>query len=240
MLCVCSGYAVSSIKTDASLGCQMKRTALLNRFFTLLYTDLWWLYDIAAWIASGGMWYEWVRTAADFVNAPPVLEVGFGRGHLLLHLHQQGIPVVGVDRSPQMVRAAQQALRRQSIDIPLVQADGRALPFPDATFGTLMTTFPAPYVQEARTQHEFARVLRHEGQWICLDTAFGAHRWTMRLWPATLLYTLAGWPTSKAKGVTSSSITPAFVSPHLFDCQVVLVPVRDTRVRVLLCKRRLA
>lgn len=217
----------------------MKRAALLNRFFALLYTDLWWFYDIAAWVASGGLWYEWVRTAADFVHASPVLEVGFGRGQLLAHLHQRGIPVVGVDRSRQMVHAAQQALHRQHINVPLVQADGRMLPFPDATFGTLITTFPAPYVQETRTQHEFARVLRHGGRWICLDAAFGAHRWAMRLWPATLLYTLAGWRMGKAKGVTPSSITPAFVSPHLFDCQVVLVPVRDTRVRLLLCERRI-
>lgn len=217
----------------------MKRKLLLERFFDLLYTDFWWLYDIAAWFASGGLWYEWVRTAADFVASPPVLEVGFGRGRLLAYLYQRGIPAVGIDYSPQMIHAAQQAFRRQHLNVPIVQADGRALPFPDTTFGTLITTFPAPYVHKTETQHEFARVLRPGGRWICLDTAFGAHSRSIRLWPATLIYTLAGWHTNKAAGVTDSSITPAFIAPHLFNCQVVLVPVRDTRVRLLLCERRL-
>lgn len=216
----------------------MKPKTLLEILFDALYTDFWWLYDSAAWIASGGLWYEWVRTAAQFVETPPVLEVGFGRGRLLAHLHAQGMPIVGVDRSAQMVHAADRMLRRHHLHVPLVQADGRALPFPDATFGTLITTFPAPYVQESHTQQEFARVLRPGGRWICLDAAFGAHRWAIRLWPATLVYTFAGWRMHNTKGVIDTTITPTFVNPHLFDCHVEIVAVRETYVRLLLCERR--
>ncbi len=141
----------------------MRRT-LLQRFFGLLYTRLAWGYDVVAWLASAGHWYRWVAAALPFVEAGPVLEVGCGRGRLLRPLAERGHQVTGLDYSGEMARHAAQASGQ-----PIVQGDGRVLPFEDGQFATLVTTFPAPYVLEGETQREFARVVRPGGLWLWVD-----------------------------------------------------------------------
>lgn len=140
------------------------RRAVLQRFFGLLYTRLAWGYDGVAWVASAGQWYRWVAAALPFVEQGPVLEVGCGRGRLLRPIAEHGFRVVGVDYAWEM---AQFAARRSSQ--PVLRGDGQRLPFADSTFGTLVTTFPAPYVLAAETQREFARVVRPSGRWVWVD-----------------------------------------------------------------------
>lgn len=198
----------------------------INRFFEYLYTDLAWAYDLAAWLASGGLWYKWVDVAARFVAGDPVLEVGFGRGHLLVQLAQQGYTVVGVDRSPQMVATVRRAVTAAGLPVQLVQGDATALPFADSTFGTLITTFPAPYVLTEAAQREFARVLKPEGCWVWVD----APRWPRRprriaaLW---LLQTFLSGPTE-----AELPLVP------LFTLRSLTVPVAETTVRVFLFEKR--
>ncbi len=141
----------------------MRRT-LLQRFFGLLYTRLAWGYDVVAWLASAGHWYRWVEAAIPIVNTGPVLEVGCGRGRLLRPLAERGHQVTGVDYSGEMARHAAQESGQ-----PVLQGDGRVLPFRDGQFATLVTTFPAPYVLEGETQREFARVVRPGGLWLWVD-----------------------------------------------------------------------
>ncbi|HEX8684408.1 MAG TPA: class I SAM-dependent methyltransferase [Ardenticatenaceae bacterium] len=140
------------------------RRTLLQRFFGLLYTRLAWGYDVVAWLASAGQWYRWVEASLPFVEVGPVLEVGCGRGRLLRPLAERGHQVTGVDYSGEMARYAAQESGQ-----PIVQGDGRALPFGDGQFATLVTTFPAPYVLEGETQREFARVVRPGGLWLWVD-----------------------------------------------------------------------
>jgi ubiquinone/menaquinone biosynthesis C-methylase UbiE len=56
--------------------------------------------------------------------------------------------------------------------VPLVQADARALPFPDGSFDVVFTAYGAiPFVPDARRVHaEAARVLRPGGRWVCSVT----------------------------------------------------------------------
>lgn len=142
---------------------------VLRWFFNHLYTNLAWAYDVVAWCASGGLWYEWTFVAEQFVRDDPILEVGAGRGRLLRRLDMQGHDVVGVEVSPQMVTAIRRHFSNAGRHAPLVQGDGRRLPFPNNAFGTIVTTFPAPYVTEEHTQQEFWRVLRAGGRWIWVD-----------------------------------------------------------------------
>jgi ubiquinone/menaquinone biosynthesis C-methylase UbiE len=53
-----------------------------------------------------------------------------------------------------------------------VQADARALPFPDASFDVVFTAYGAiPFVPDAGRVHaEAARVLRPGGRWVCSVT----------------------------------------------------------------------
>lgn len=142
---------------------------ILRWFFNHLYTNLAWAYDIVAWLASGGLWYEWTFVAEEFVRDGPILEIGVGRGRLLRRLDTGEHTAVGIELSSQMVAATQEYFADVGRRAPLVQGDGCRLPFPDSTFHTLITTFPAPYVAEERTQREFARVLRPGGRWIWVD-----------------------------------------------------------------------
>lgn len=151
--------------------------------FDQLYTRFAWGYDLAGWLASAGLWYRWVEQVLPHVEAGPVLEVGFGRGHLLATLAARGFEAVGVDWSMQMAEHVARA------GLPVVRGDGRHLPFPDAHFSTLVTTFPAPYILEPTTQRELARVTRPGGLWLWVDAP--AFRPVALTLPARLLGRLA-------------------------------------------------
>lgn len=71
------------------------------------------------------------------------LELGCGTGRLLIPMARTGVPMVGIDRSPEMLaRAADRARRLPRAQRPLLaRGDIRTLPFPDRSFGVVM----APY-----------------------------------------------------------------------------------------------
>jgi len=130
------------------------------------YGRLAWAYDAAVWILSGGLWCRWAFTAERFVRDQPVLEVGFGTGHLLAHLAGKGLEVIGVDKSPQMVAITRRRLDRAGLRANIICADAVSLPLSEGSVGTIITTFPAADVGQEATWAEFARVLRPGGQWI--------------------------------------------------------------------------
>lgn len=63
----------------------------------------------------------------------PVLVIGAGQGLIVEELRKQGFQCEGVDWSQEMVKYAR--IRR---GLSLIQADARAMPFNDATYGTLI------------------------------------------------------------------------------------------------------
>ena len=135
------------------------------------YGRLAWAYDAGVWALSGGLWYRWAFTAERFVRHQdqPVLEVGFGTGHLLARLARKGLEVIGVDKSPQMAAAARRRLDRAGLRGKIICADAASLPLPEGSVGTIITTFPAGYVVQEAAWVEFARVLRPGGRWIVVS-----------------------------------------------------------------------
>lgn len=71
------------------------------------------------------------------------LELGCGTGRLLMPMARAGVPIVGIDRSADMLaRAAERRRRLPKARRPMIlRGDIRTLPFPDRTFGAVM----APY-----------------------------------------------------------------------------------------------
>jgi SAM-dependent methyltransferase len=68
-----------------------------------------------------------------------------------------------------MVAATQSRLRRHGFAVAaerVTQGDVRALPFADATFEAVVSTFPTDYIADPRSLHEIVRVLRPDGQLI--------------------------------------------------------------------------
>ncbi|WP_282943785.1 class I SAM-dependent methyltransferase [Cellulomonas endometrii] len=120
------------------------------------------------------------------VTGRRVLEVGAGAAQCSRWLAAHGALAVATDVSAGMLAAAAAVDRAAAADpardagpvagrpapVPLVQADARALPFPDASFDVVFTAYGAiPFVADAHRVHaEAARVLRPGGRWVCSVT----------------------------------------------------------------------
>jgi ubiquinone/menaquinone biosynthesis C-methylase UbiE len=125
-----------------------------------LYDELAWAYDLVSWLVSLGRWSSWRLSALDQSTGQRVLELGFGTGELLCEMARRGLDPVGLDASPAMHRVTAKKLARRRLDV--LRVDGRAqiLPFPDDSFDSVVSTFPAGYILDAATLKETARVLR--------------------------------------------------------------------------------
>ena len=94
---------------------------------------------------------------------PPILEVGVGTGRIAAPLLRSGAPLVGVDLSLGMM----QRLRAKHGAAPLAQADASRLPFPDATYGAVLTVHVLHLVGPWREAlREFRRILRPGGVYL--------------------------------------------------------------------------
>lgn len=150
---------------------------LLRFFFHLLYHGLAWAYDLVALVVSLGRWYRWTHAVIPFLQGERILEMGYGTGHLQQSLLQQGYQCFGLDESRQMAAISMRRLRRaaqkgEDLRAGLVRARGDAIPFPIETFDSIVATFPAPYIAQAATVAELARVLRSGGRLVILLAAY--------------------------------------------------------------------
>jgi SAM-dependent methyltransferase len=156
------------------------RARVLRFLFGLLYKNraLYWL---ASTIPFAGQWRRWQRLVLPRLHGRDVLEVGCGIGTLLADMASAGYSCVAVDRSPQMVAATRDRLRRRKLldRTPVHNADVRALPFADASFDSVVSTFPTEYIYDAATLREIGRVLRPGGRLVVVLSA--------SLLPASLL-----------------------------------------------------
>lgn len=96
-----------------------------------------------------------------------VLDVGCGPGHLSIRLAGLGLEVTGLDLDPAMIeRARANATEADDISRPsFVIGDAAALPFPDASFDVVVSTFSVHHWAEPATGiAEIGRVLRPGGR----------------------------------------------------------------------------
>ncbi len=91
----------------------------------------------------------------------PVLDVGCGDGHFASVAYRQPIDV-GLDLHERDMREA--AARRPEVYRTLVRASATAMPFPDATFGTVLSNSSVEHIPDIDAAlREIARVLRPGG-----------------------------------------------------------------------------
>lgn len=105
-----------------------------------------------------------------------VLEIGVGTGSNF-SAYPADVTIHGIDTSPAALSIAAARAGRDRRQIVLLEGDAAALPFPDATFDTVVATFVLCSVDDVdRTLREARRVLRVGGTIRLLEHARGHHR----------------------------------------------------------------
>ena len=106
------------------------------------------------------------------VRGARVLEVGCGAGQGSRWVARHGGHAVGCDVAEGMLAVGRRLNAATGLDVPLVAADARHLPFVDRSFDVVFTAFGAiPFVPDPGTIHrEVARVLRPGGRWVFSTT----------------------------------------------------------------------
>lgn len=140
--------------------------------FETLYRNRY-LYRFASTVPFAGQWHAWQRLVLPRIRGMDVLELGCGLGDLQVDLCKASYQSKAVERSPQMVAAARDALRRHRLGDPanIIQGSAQSLPFGDDTFDTVVSTFPSEYIYDPDTIAEVERVLRPGGRFIVIEGA---------------------------------------------------------------------
>jgi len=147
--------------------------ARLRRWlFETLYKNAY-LYRFASTIPFAGQWRVWQRLVLPRLYGHDVLELGCGLGDLLADMIEAGYACRAVEYSPPMVKAARDTLHRRHLGeaAPVIQGSARALPFSDASFDTVVSTFPSEYIYDTDTIAEVERVLRPGGRLVVVEGA---------------------------------------------------------------------
>lgn len=205
------------------------RGRVLGALFGLLYRNraLYWL---ASTIPFAGQWRVWQRLVLPRLRGRDVLEVGCGIGTLLADMVGAGYVCAAIDRSPWMVDATRAELRRRGLPpraTPVLRAEVERLPFADASFDSVVSTFPTEYIADPAAWREFARVLRPGGRVIVvLGAALLPTRVT--LLPLVALQTLVYGRGPAAAGVCAAGASgPSGVAARIPDDVVGLAVVAE-------------
>ncbi|HLZ24691.1 MAG TPA: class I SAM-dependent methyltransferase [Ktedonobacterales bacterium] len=139
---------------------------IVRTLFEMLYRNRT-LYWLASTIPFAGQWRRWQRLVLPRIVGNDVLEIGCGIGTLLADMLEAGYTCTAIERSPQMIAATRAELRRRGFsgaqDI-VRHGSAQRLPFADASFDTVVSTFPTEYIYDRATLAEIARVLRPGGR----------------------------------------------------------------------------
>jgi SAM-dependent methyltransferase len=112
------------------------------------------------------------------------LEVAVGTG-LNLPLYPAAAAVTGIDLTPEMLALARYRARELRRQVELVLGDAQELPFADATFDTVVSTYAMCSVPDlVQTIGEMHRVLKTDGRLILVDHIRSSLRpifWIQRL-----------------------------------------------------------
>ncbi len=108
---------------------------------------------------------EWVCSRAQ----GEVLEIAAGTGRNL-PFYPEGVRLVGVELSPGMLEIARRRAQELSVQAELRVGDAHDLPFPDASFDTVVATLALCTIpDDSRAVAEAARVLRPGGLLLLLE-----------------------------------------------------------------------
>lgn len=115
---------------------------------------------------------EWVCSQAH----GDVLDVAVGTGRNLA-FYPDGVRLTGIDFSPAMLEIARARAAELGLEIDLREGDAQVLPFPDASFDTVVCTLGlCGFPDERAAIAEMHRVLRPSGTLLLLDHVCSHHK----------------------------------------------------------------
>lgn len=137
-----------------------------------------------------------VATLAGVTSGMRVLDVATGTGEQAIAFAKRGADVVAIDMSPAMLAIARTKIG--AANVTLIEADATALPFPDASFDVVSTSFALhemPPEVRARAVQELVRVARPGARVVVVDYAL-PHRpaWAAIVTRAVALYERDSYP----------------------------------------------
>lgn len=103
-----------------------------------------------------------------------ILDVGCGTGTLVIMIKQKypAADVTGLDGDPQILEIARSKAKKHALEIPFKQGMSFDLPYPDASFDVVLTSFMLHHLDrndKQKTAAEMYRVLRPGGQLFGMD-----------------------------------------------------------------------
>ncbi len=113
-----------------------------------------------------------------------VLDLGCGRGDILIDFIRHGYRAVGLDKNGEYLRTAKEDARRQGLSIDVREGDAEALPFENARFDFINCNEVTEHVESPeKLLNECARVLAQGGKmYISFHNRFGIYDYHYHLW----------------------------------------------------------
>lgn len=117
-----------------------------------------------------------------------VLEFGIGSGLNLEHYGPAVTRVIGIEPSPGLRRRAEKRAKRARMPVEIMEGSAEALPLPDASVDTVVSTWTLCTIPDPlRALREARRVLRPGGRLLFVEHGLapdgGVARWQHRLTP---------------------------------------------------------
>ena len=108
---------------------------------------------------------EQLAEAMDLRFDERVLDVAAGNGNASLAAARRGCVVTSTDYVPGLLEKGAARAHAEGLDIAFATADAEALPYPDASFDAVVSTFGVMFVADhARAAAELARVCKPGGR----------------------------------------------------------------------------
>ncbi len=108
---------------------------------------------------------EQLAEACDLRWDERVLDVAAGNGNATLAAARRGCMVTSTDYVPTLLERGAERARAECMNVEFKVADVEALPFPDASFDAVLSTFGVMFAPDhARSASEMARVCRPGGR----------------------------------------------------------------------------
>jgi ubiquinone/menaquinone biosynthesis C-methylase UbiE len=137
--------------------------------------------------------------ALDIRSGQKVLDVAAGNGNVSLAAARRWCDVVATDYVPDLLERARERARAERLDVEFREADAEALPFSNASFDIVVSTFGVMFTPDQdRAAAELIRVCKHGGK-------IGLANWTPEGFIGQLFKTI-GKHVSPPPGVKSPAL----------------------------------